>query len=97
MDAIKTIMNSVIAELSSPEKEIRKRLIQAWPKIAGEKIASSTKPFLGKNKTLWVWVEHSALAFELNQRYRQALLKRVQAVVGEQEVQTINIRVGRGK
>ncbi|MBN1689319.1 MAG: DUF721 domain-containing protein [Candidatus Omnitrophica bacterium] len=81
-------------KLQDPEAQRRQKLILEWPSIAGPKIAPHTKPSLGKNGSLYVWVDQSTLAFELNQRYRQNLLKRTQAVLGEENVNKIYFRVG---
>ena len=94
MRAIKDILPEVLGELQRPEKRIRQTLVNKWEKIAGPKIAPHSRPSLAKDGTLYVWVDQSALAFELNQRYRQSLLKRVQAALGEEAVHTVRVKVG---
>lgn len=94
MQTIKEVLPGVLQELQKPEKTKHQRLIRHWMTIAGPKIAPHTKPSLGKREKLFVWVDQSTLAFELNQKYKQVLLKRVQAVLGEENVKSIFFRVG---
>ena len=94
MQAVKEILPAILRDLQTPEKLKQGRLADAWPRITGPQIASHTKPVFGRNGELCVWVDQSVLAFELNQKYRQVLLKRLQAAVGEETVKTIRFRVG---
>lgn len=95
MDRIKTILPSVLRGLESPEKQTRSRLIEKWVGIAGAKLASHTKPKLSAKGILYVYVDEPVLAFEINQKYRQALLKRSQAVLGEEVVKAIKVLIGK--
>ena len=94
MECIKNILPSVLAGLETPEKLRRSQLLRDWPQIAGPHLASHTRPSLGQNGQLYVWVDQSTLAFEINQRYRPSLLKRVQAALGEENVTSVRVRVG---
>ena len=94
MQAIKELLPSVLAGLSSPELVLRSKLVSEWPAIAGPRIASHTQPALSASGELLVWVDASSLAFELSQRYRGSFLKRAQAVLGEEAVKTVRFRVG---
>lgn len=94
MLAIREILPAVLAKLKAPETSSRSRLVQEWAAIAGPRLAGHTRPSLGKRGELYVWVDQSTLAFELNQKYRPALLKRVQAVLGEETVTSVHVRVG---
>ena len=94
MQPIKDVVASVLQGLHSPEKIQQTRLASEWPQIIGGKIAAHTRPMLGRNETLWVWVDQSTLAFEISQKYRETLLKRAQASLGEEAVKAIRIRVG---
>ena len=93
MDNIRDVIGRVFKELDQPEQLQHRRLMESWPSIAGPKIAPHTKPALGKQGELFVWVDQSALAFELKQRYQQSLLKRTQAAMGE-GIQSIRFFVG---
>lgn len=95
MQAIKDIIPVVVAQLQTPKKSLRSRLLEEWPAIAGPRLAHRTRPRLGEEGELCVWVDQSTLAFELSQRYRQSFLKRVQAALGEKAVTSIRFRVGR--
>ncbi len=94
MDSIKDLVGKVLKELENPEKKSRQKLVEAWNQIAGPQIAVHTRPSLTEQGKLFVWVDTSTLAFELNQKYRQSLLKRTQAVMGEDKVREIYFRVG---
>jgi predicted nucleic acid-binding Zn ribbon protein len=94
MQAIKSIIPEVLAKLRQPEMLCRQRILEEWPAVAGDRVAEHTKPSLSKDGKLYIWVDQSALAFELNQKYRHSILKRAQAVVGEEAVREIKFRVG---
>ena len=94
-DRIKTILPAVLRGLESPEKQARSRLVTEWPGIAGAKLAPHTNPRLSQKGILYVHTDESVLAFEINQKYRQALLKRAQAVLGEETVKAIKVLVGK--
>ena len=94
MQAIKELLPEVLAGLQAPELVLRRKLVSEWPAIAGTKIANHTRPVIDPSGELLVWVDQSTLAFELNQRYRGSLLKRTQAVLGEEAVKKIRFRVG---
>lgn len=94
MQNIQDIVSHVLRDLESPKKKKHGLLIDQWPSIAGPRIAPHTKPILGQGGRLNVWVDQSTLAFELRQRYQQILLKRAQAVLGEEEIKTIRFYIG---
>ena len=94
MEAIKDVVSSVLSHLQNQESSVKQRLWNEWPTIVGPRIAPHTRPSLGENGTLYVWVNQSTLAFELNQKYKQTILKRVQASLGESQVHTVIFRVG---
>lgn len=94
MESIKDVLPSVLSSLQNPEKLKRTQLISEWNKIIGEKLVENTRPSLTKDGTLFVWVNQSTLAFEINQKLRPSLLKRAQALLGEGEVKKIRVRVG---
>jgi predicted nucleic acid-binding Zn ribbon protein len=94
MQQLRNLIDGVIHTLQSPQLQKRTELVKNWPNIAGPKISPHTRPTLKDNGELCVWVDQSSLAFELNQKYSASLLKRVQAVLGEEAVKTIRFRVG---
>lgn len=95
MERIKNILPTVIRGMESPEKQTRGRLVAEWPSIAGEKLAPHTKPQLSQKGILYIHTDESVLAFEISQRYRQSLLKRAQAVLGEEAVKEVRVLVGK--
>ena len=94
MELLKDVLAHVLADLQSPKKIGNFLLAKEWPSIAGPRISPHTKPMLGANGELTIWVDQSTLAFELRQRYQDTLLKRVQTALGEEKVKQIRFRVG---
>lgn len=95
MEEIRTILPSVIKGFKNPVKEKRSLLVTQWANIAGEKLAKRTQPQLSSQGVLYVRVDESVIAFEVSQKYKQALLKRAQAVLGEETVKEIRVLVGK--
>lgn len=94
MEPIKDVLEGVLLQLKRPEALRRQLLMDRWAAIVGAKLAGHTKPSLAKNGKLYVWVDQSTLAFEINQKYKPSILKRTQAVMGEEAVKEIRVRVG---
>lgn len=95
MDRIKNILPTVIRGFESPEKQARSKLVTEWAGIAGASLAKHTRPQLTQKGVLYVYVDESVLAFEVSQRYRSSLLKRAQAVLGEETVKEVKVFVGK--
>lgn len=94
MQSIKNILPSALAGLNQPETQKKQKLWTEWNKIVGEQIAKNTRPSLGKQGELFIWTDQPALAHELITRYQPTILRRVQALLGQEEVKKIIIRVG---
>jgi predicted nucleic acid-binding Zn ribbon protein len=94
MQSIKDLLPAVFEALKTPEMQGRTKLTAHWAEIAGPRIAAHTRPSLSKDGKLFVWVDQSTLAFELSQKYGPSLLKRAQALLGEEMVKSIGFRVG---
>jgi len=94
MDSIRDLLPGVLKSLQTPESSKRQKLVDSWRAIAGPMIAPHTKPSLTPDGKLFVWVDQASLAFEINQKYASSLLKRTQAVLGEENAKKIFIRVG---
>ncbi len=90
MEEMNGLVSRVLAGMVDPGSP-QMRLSQNWEKVAGPKIASFSRPFVSKKKILYVEVSDGAYAFEIRQKYQTSLLKRVQALLGEEEV--IDIRI----
>ena len=72
--------------LETPLKQ--KRLIEAWPEIAGPLIASYTLNTYIYNQTLYVRLSSPSLRADLSMR-RQEFVERLNATVGEQVISDI--------
>jgi predicted nucleic acid-binding Zn ribbon protein len=67
----------------------QKRLVEAWPQVAGPIIARYTLNTYIYNQTLYVRLSNPALRADLSMR-RTELVKRLNAVVGEQVIADIH-------
>jgi len=95
IERIQSIIPSVIRGLESPEKKTRSLLVEKWPAIAGGKLAPHTRPQLTQKGTLYVHTSEATIAYEISQKYRLSLLKRAQAVLGEDVVKELKVLVGK--
>lgn len=94
MENLREILPQVLRSLQEPEKQNRILLLDKWESIVGSKIAAHTRPTLSQKGDLCVWADQSVLAYEISQKYRQTILKRAQAVLGEKTVKEVFVRVG---
>ncbi len=94
MENLREILPQVLRSLQEPEKQNRILLLDKWESIVGSKIAAHTRPTLNQKGDLCVWADQSVLAYEISQKYRQTILKRAQAVLGEKTVKAVYVRVG---
>ena len=91
---LKPILQNLFASLANPELLRKSSLVDFWPKIAGNYFSQHTKPRFTSEGKVAVWVDDSTIAFELSQRYRAALLKRLKNQFGEEEVKDLRFFVG---
>lgn len=92
MEEMSRLVGRVLAGMADPGSP-QMQLSQNWEKIAGPKISKISRAFVSKKKILYVEVEDGGYAFELRQRYQSALLKRTQALLGEENIVDIRIIV----
>ena len=67
---------------------LQKRLVEAWPEVAGEAIARYTTSAVIRNQTLFVRLSVPALRADLSMR-RQEFVQRLNAHVGAQVISDI--------
>lgn len=67
---------------------LQKRLVEAWPVVAGEAVARYTIDVSIRNQTLFVRLRVPALRADLNMR-RQELVQRLNEYVGNQVIADI--------
>ena len=67
---------------------LQKRLIDAWPEVMGEAIASYTASLNIRNQTLFVHLTNPALRMELSMQ-RQDIVRRLNEHVGNQVIADI--------
>ena len=67
---------------------LQKRLVEAWPEVAGEAIARYTTSVVIRNQTLFVRLSVPALRADLSMR-RQEFVQRLNAHVGAQVISDI--------
>lgn len=88
------LVESLLEELRTGNKEKRSALQSSWARIVGSVFAQHTQATLSPGGTLCVRVDDSVLAYELSQRYRGTILKRVTGALGEGVVKKVVVRVG---
>ena len=88
IESLKDILLRNLREqgLETPLKQ--KRLVEAWPEIAGPVITRYTLNTYIYNQTLFVCLSNPALRSDLSMM-RQELVKKLNAVVGEQVITDI--------
>ena len=64
---------------------LQKRLIDAWPKVMGQSIATYTQNLYIRNQTLYVHLTSPALRADLSMQ-RQEIVKRLNEQVGSQVI-----------
>lgn len=92
MEEMSGLVSRVLAGMVDPGSP-QMKLSQNWEKIAGAKISKISRPFVSKKKILYVEVADGAYAFELRQKFQTSLLKRAQALLGEENILDIRIIV----
>ncbi len=95
MESVGNILQETIKKLlQDPEKKEKSLLENSWKDIAGEKFYKITTAKILK-EVLYVFAKDSVLAYEISQKYRPSLLKRAQAVMGEEKVKSVRVLVGK--
>jgi hypothetical protein len=92
MERINEIIPAVLAGFQQQGQSAKSRIWNQWASVMGPKFAARTRPSLGQNGRLFIWVDEAVLAFELNQKHKSVILKRAQSVV--EEIKEIIFRVG---
>ncbi len=91
---LKSILNNLFASLANQEQQKKSTLVDFWPKLAGSYFSKHTKPRFSPDGKITVWVDDSTIAFELSQRYKPVLLKRLKNQFGEEQVKDLRFFVG---
>jgi hypothetical protein len=69
-------------------------ILGAWKEIVGEVVAGQTRPRAVRNKMLFIDVSHSTWVHQL-QFLKPTLLKKINAFLGEPEIQDIRFKLGK--
>ncbi len=85
---VRNLILGVLREQGLETPLHQKRLVEAWPKIAGPLIARYTLNTYIYNQTLYVRLSNPALRADLSMR-RQELTRQLNAFVGEQVITDI--------
>ena len=94
MGPLSSVISSLLEELNQGTSRKRFDLATHWPKIIGKQFSAHTQPSLSTGGILCVWVDDSVLAYELSQKYRGTILKRLEALLGEGAIRKLIFRVG---
>ena len=82
---VKDLILRTIREQGLEMPLLQKRLVEAWPQVAGPMIARYTLNTYIYNQTLYVRLSNPALRSDLSMR-RQEFTQKLNAVVGEQVI-----------
>jgi predicted nucleic acid-binding Zn ribbon protein len=88
---VQQLKNLILRNLREQGLEVplqQKRLVEAWPIVAGDVVARYTLNTYIYNQTLYVHLSNPALRSDLSMM-RQELVKKLNAVVGEQVITDI--------
>lgn len=85
VQSVKDLIMKALREQGLETPLNQKRLVEAWPQVAGPMIARYTLNTYIYNQTLYVRLSNPALRADLSMR-RQELTKRLNDVVGEQVI-----------
>ena len=82
---IKDLLLQVLRDQGLETPLLQKRLVEAWPEVAGPMVASYTLNTYIYNQTLYVRLSNPSLRADLSMR-RSELTKKLNDVVGEQVI-----------
>ena len=82
---LKDLVMQVLREQGLETPLNQKRLVEAWPEVAGPLVARYTLNTYIYNQTLYVRLSNPALRADLSM-YRQELTEKLNAAVGEQVI-----------
>ena len=85
VQSVKDIILQALREQGLETPLHQKRLVEAWPQVAGPVVARYTLNTYIYNQTLYVRLSNPALRADLSMR-RQELTQKLTAVVGEQVI-----------
>ena len=88
VQSLKDILLRNLREQGLETPLLQKRLVDSWPEVAGPLIARYTLNTYIYNQTLFVRLSNPALRSDLSMM-RQELVKKLNAVVGEQVITDI--------
>ena len=88
VQSLKDIILRTLREQGLETPLQQKRLVEAWPEVAGPLIASYTLNTYIYNQTLYVRLSSPSLRADLSMR-RQEFVERLNAAVGEQVISDI--------
>ena len=92
--ALSDALHRVAESLGGPSSQKTAAVVAGWPDIVGDRIASHARPVVLRDKVLVVEVDEPGWATEL--RYlRGELVSRLQASLGNDVIERIELRAGR--
>jgi predicted nucleic acid-binding Zn ribbon protein len=93
-EQIARTVNKIMENINSTPKPIENRVLELWPGVAGERIGRHTRPIAIKNGRLIIHVDGSSWLYELSQRHKKRLLKKLQKKLGAEKLVEIRFRIG---
>ena len=94
MEHIQEVLTGIIKDLEKKKSDTPTKIIETWKTIVGERIATHTKPYRMHKKILYVNVDSAPWVYELNQKHKQSLVKKINTCLGKTAVSNIRFRIG---
>ena len=94
MEHISDVLSGIIETLSKKENDSPADIGTVWRETVGETIARHTKPYRIRKNVLYVAVDSATWVYELSQKYKAALLQKLNEQKMNGTLEDIYFRVG---
>jgi predicted nucleic acid-binding Zn ribbon protein len=91
---LKDLLQKALSGIGSMHRDRPDLVVEAWPQVIGEKLASMTQAISFEKNVLYVKVSNSTLYSVLSQHERGRLLKSLRQKFPSLEIKNIHFRMG---
>jgi predicted nucleic acid-binding Zn ribbon protein len=88
------VLGKLLRKLGLERRTREARIALEWERVVGDTIARHSKPAGVRGKTLLVNVDSSVWLAELNRYFKDAMIEKIQAELGETRISDIRFRIG---
>lgn len=88
------VLGSLLRKLGLERRAREARIALEWERVVGERIARHSKPVGVRGRTLLVNVDSSVWLAELDRFFKDAMLEKIRAELGEKPIRDIRFRIG---